>query len=36
LLPEDQKEDSVLYYPLYDATGIFFDGIKEELNGLES
>ena len=36
LLPEDQKEDSVLYYPIYDATGIFFDGIKEELNGLES
>ena len=36
LLPEDQKEDSALYYPLYDATGIFFDGIKEELNGLES
>ena len=36
LLPEEHKEDSVLYYPIYDATGIFFDGIKEELNGLES
>ena len=35
LLPEDQKEDSALYYPIYDATGIFFDGIKDELNGLE-
>lgn len=31
LIAEEQKEASVLYYPIYDATGIFFDGIKEEL-----
>ena len=28
---EEKKEASVLYYPIYDATGLFFDGIKEEL-----
>lgn len=31
LIAEEQKEASVLYYPIYEATGIFFDGIKEEL-----
>ena len=31
LIAEEKKEASVLYYPIYDATGIFFDGIKEEL-----
>ena len=31
LISEEKKEASVLYYPIYDATGIFFDGIKEEL-----
>jgi membrane protein required for colicin V production len=31
LIAKEQKEASVLYYPIYDATGIFFDGIKEEL-----
>ena len=36
LLSAEAKETSALYYPIYDATGIFFDGIKEELNGLES
>ena len=35
LFSAETKEASVLYYPLYDATGIFFDGIKDELNGLE-
>lgn len=35
LFSAETKEASALYYPLYDATGIFFDGIKEELNGLE-
>ena len=31
LISEEKKEASVLYYPIYDVTGIFFDGIKEEL-----
>lgn len=31
LIAKEQKETSVLYYPIYEATGIFFDGIKEEL-----
>ena len=31
LIAEEKKEASVLYYPIYDTTGIFFDGIKEEL-----
>ena len=32
LVAEEKKEASVLYYPIYEATGIFFDGIKEELH----
>ena len=35
IVSEGKKEESMLYYPIYDATGIFFDGIKEELKGLE-
>ena len=35
LVSKEKKESSVLYYPIYDATGIFFSGIKEELKGLE-
>lgn len=31
LVSEASKQSSVLYYPIYDATGIFFSGIKEEL-----
>ena len=34
-ISEEKKEASVLYYPLYDATGIFFSGIKEELSTLD-
>ena len=34
-ISEQKKMDSVLYYPIYDATSIFFDGIKEELKGLD-
>ena len=33
LVAEEKKEDSVLYYPIYDATSIFFNGVKEELGG---
>ena len=36
LVSEEKKEDSVLYYPIYDATSIFFSGIKEELKGLDT
>lgn len=32
----DKKESSALYYPIYEATSIFFAGIKEELKGLDS
>ena len=35
LISEEKKEASVLYYPIYDATGIFFNGIKEELRTLD-
>ena len=35
LVAEEKKEASVLYYPIYQATGIFFDGIKEELKDLD-
>jgi hypothetical protein len=35
LVSKEKKESSVLYYPIYDATSIFFSGIKEELKGLE-
>ena len=31
LISEEKKEASAMYYPLYRSTGIFFDGIKEEL-----
>ena len=31
LVSEEKKEASVLYYPIRDVTGIFFDGIKAEL-----
>ena len=31
LLSAEAKETSALYYPIYHATGVFFDGIKEEL-----
>ena len=34
LIAEAKKEASVLYYPIYDATGIFFGGIKEELRDI--
>ena len=30
IVSEDKKEASVFYYPIYDATSFFFDGIKEE------
>ena len=30
----EAKESSVLYYPLYEATGIFFDSVKEEFGEL--
>ena len=32
LLAEEKKEASVLYYPLRDVTGIFFDGLRQELH----
>ena len=35
LIAAEKKEASVLYYPIYDATGIFFNGIKEEFLSLE-
>lgn len=35
-ISEQKKMDSALYYPIYDATGIFFDGIKEELKSLDT
>ena len=31
LVSEKKKEASALYYPIYDATSIFFNGVKEEL-----
>ena len=30
-IPKAQKETSILYYPLYNATGIFFNGIKGKI-----
>jgi membrane protein required for colicin V production len=33
-IPKAQKEASILYYPLYNATGIFFNGVKGEFQGL--
>lgn len=35
LVSEASKKSSVLYYPIYDATGIFFNGIKEEFRNIE-
>lgn len=35
LISEANKKSSVLYYPIYDATGIFFGGIKEELRDID-
>ena len=35
LVSEQKKEASVLYYPIYNATGIFFDGIKSEMQNLD-
>lgn len=32
-IAKEKKEASVLYYPIYEATSIFFNGIKEELGG---
>ena len=34
LVAKEKKEASVLYYPIYDATGIFFNGVKEEFQKL--
>ena len=36
LISEGKKENSILYYPIYDATGIFFNGIKENLKEFDS
>ena len=33
-IAKEKKEASVLYYPLYNAAGIFFDGVKGEFQGL--
>lgn len=30
IVPEAKKKASIFYYPIYDATSFFFDGIKEE------
>ena len=35
LVSEQKKEASVLYYPIYNTTGIFFDGIKSEVQKLD-
>ena len=35
IVSKEKKEESKLYYPIYEVTGIFFDDIKEELKGLE-
>lgn len=35
LVSEEKKEASILYYPIYDATSIFFNGVKEELRTLD-
>ena len=34
LVSAAKKDSSVFYYPLHSATGIFFDGIKEEIKGV--
>ena len=35
-ISSEKKESSTLYYPLHEATGIFFKGIKEELKSLDT
>ena len=35
-ISEQKKTDSVLYYPIHEATGLLFDGLKEELKGLDT
>ena len=35
LVSEKKKEASVLYYPIYDVSGVFFNGIKDELRKLD-
>ena len=32
LISESNKEASVLYYPIHQATSIFFDGIRQEIH----
>ena len=34
LISESKKEDSLMFYPLYKSTGVFFKNIKEELGGV--
>lgn len=36
LVSEAKKEASVFYYPIYKSTSIFFNGIKEELQSLDT
>ncbi len=35
LIAEEKKKASVLYYPINDATSIFFNGINEELHDID-
>lgn len=34
-ISEQKKIDSALYYPVYDVTGIFFNGLKTMPNGVD-
>ncbi len=34
LITEDKKMNSIFYYPIYDATSIFFDSVREEAGGV--
>lgn len=36
LISESNKEASVLYYPIHQVTGIFFDGIKQEFQASQA
>lgn len=36
LISASNKEASVLYYPIHQATGIFFDGIKQEFQAFQA
>lgn len=36
LISAEKKEASVLYRPIYKVTGVFFNGVKEELQGIGS